>query len=104
MGVEEVGQRRLGQEHPHVLPGLVAVAFIYARDYLRANELHKGEFYVLGLFGLLGMGTGFGMGGGIIASLITAVVGAVALLFAISFITIITSDFCVIRIGVIVPF
>ncbi|MEM7432526.1 MAG: NADH-quinone oxidoreductase subunit NuoN [Pseudomonadota bacterium] len=35
--------------------GLVAVAFMYARDYLRANELHKGEFYVLGLFGLLGM-------------------------------------------------
>ena len=35
--------------------GFVAVAFIYARDYLRANDLHKGEFYVLGLFGLLGM-------------------------------------------------
>jgi NADH-quinone oxidoreductase subunit N len=35
--------------------GFVAVAFIYARDYLRANDIHKGEFYVLGLFGLLGM-------------------------------------------------
>ncbi len=35
--------------------GFVAVAFIYARDYLRANDLHKGEFYTLGLFGLLGM-------------------------------------------------
>ena len=35
--------------------GFVAVAFAYARDYLRANDLHKGEFYVLGLFGLLGM-------------------------------------------------
>ena len=35
--------------------GFVAVAFVYARDYLRANDLHKGEFYVLGLFGLLGM-------------------------------------------------
>jgi len=35
--------------------GIVAIAFIYARDFLRANDLHKGEFYVLGLFGLLGM-------------------------------------------------
>ena len=33
----------------------VAVSFFYARDYLRTNELHKGEFYLLGLFGLLGM-------------------------------------------------
>jgi NADH-quinone oxidoreductase subunit N len=37
------------------LCGFVALAFIYARDYLQANGLHKGEFYVLGLFGLLGM-------------------------------------------------
>lgn len=35
--------------------GFVALAFVYARDYLRANDLHKGEYYVLGLFGLLGM-------------------------------------------------
>ena len=35
--------------------GFVGIAFLYARDYLRANQLHKGEFYVLGLFGLLGM-------------------------------------------------
>jgi len=35
--------------------GFVAVAFLYARDYLRANDLHKGEYYILGLFGLLGM-------------------------------------------------
>ncbi len=33
----------------------VAIAFLYSRDYLRANDLHKGEFYLLGLFGLLGM-------------------------------------------------
>ncbi len=33
----------------------VAVVFLYSRDYLRANDLHKGEFYTLGLFGLLGM-------------------------------------------------
>ena len=35
--------------------GFVGVAFLYARDYLRANDLHKGEYYVLGLLGLLGM-------------------------------------------------
>jgi NADH-quinone oxidoreductase subunit N len=34
---------------------LVGVSFLYARDYLRANDLHKGEYYLLGLFGLLGM-------------------------------------------------
>ncbi len=35
--------------------GFVAIAFVYSRDYLRANDLHKGEFYTLALFGLLGM-------------------------------------------------
>ena len=35
--------------------GFVAIAFLYARDYLRANNLHKGEYYILGLLGLLGM-------------------------------------------------
>ena len=35
--------------------GFVALTFLYSRDYLRANDLHKGEFYVLGLVGLLGM-------------------------------------------------
>ena len=35
--------------------GFVALVFLYSRDYLRANDLHKGEFYVLGLIGLLGM-------------------------------------------------
>jgi NADH-quinone oxidoreductase subunit N len=34
---------------------LVGVGFVYARDYLKQNQLLKGEFYVLGLFGLLGM-------------------------------------------------
>lgn len=34
---------------------LVAVGFLYSRDYLRQNELMKGEYYLLGLFGLLGM-------------------------------------------------
>lgn len=33
----------------------VATVFLYARPYLRARGLHHGEFYVLGLFGLLGI-------------------------------------------------
>ncbi|NJN47276.1 MAG: NADH-quinone oxidoreductase subunit NuoN [Candidatus Competibacteraceae bacterium] len=32
-----------------------AVVFLYSRDYLRQRELFKGEYYVLGLFGVLGM-------------------------------------------------
>jgi NADH-quinone oxidoreductase subunit N len=35
--------------------GVVAVAFIYSRDYLRERELFKGEYYVLGLFATLGI-------------------------------------------------
>jgi len=35
--------------------GTVAPGFLYARDYLRQNGLMKGEYYLLGLFGLLGM-------------------------------------------------
>jgi len=35
--------------------GIVALGFLYARDYLRQNDLMKGEYYLLGLFGLLGM-------------------------------------------------
>jgi NADH-quinone oxidoreductase subunit N len=31
------------------------VVFLYAKDYLRQNNIFKGEFYVLGLFGVLGM-------------------------------------------------
>ena len=34
---------------------VVGVGFIYARDYLSQNSLVKGEYYLLGLFGLLGM-------------------------------------------------
>ncbi|MBT8108101.1 MAG: NADH-quinone oxidoreductase subunit NuoN [Gammaproteobacteria bacterium] len=33
----------------------VGVSFFYARDYLIANDLNRGEYYILGLFGLLGM-------------------------------------------------
>jgi NADH-quinone oxidoreductase subunit N len=29
--------------------------FLYAKDYLRARNMFKGEFYILGLFGVLGM-------------------------------------------------
>ncbi len=35
--------------------GIVALVFMYSRDYLRQNNLFKGEFFILGLFGLLGM-------------------------------------------------
>ena len=35
--------------------GFIGIVFLYSRDYLRANDLHKGEFYVLGMLGLLGM-------------------------------------------------
>jgi len=31
------------------------VTFLYARDYLRARNIFRGEYYVLGLFGVLGM-------------------------------------------------
>jgi NADH-quinone oxidoreductase subunit N len=35
--------------------GVVALSFYYARDYLQQNDLLKGEFFLLGLFGLLGI-------------------------------------------------
>ena len=34
---------------------LVALVFVYSRRYLKQRNIFKGEFYVLGLFGLLGM-------------------------------------------------
>ncbi|ADJ27532.1 NADH-quinone oxidoreductase subunit NuoN [Nitrosococcus watsonii] len=34
---------------------IVFGVFLYSRDYLQARALDKGEFYVLGLFGVLGM-------------------------------------------------
>lgn len=34
---------------------LVAIVFVYSRRYLQERNIFKGEFYVLGLFGLLGM-------------------------------------------------
>lgn len=38
-----------------VIYALVGVAFLYSRDYLQARNLFKGEYFVLGLFGVLGM-------------------------------------------------
>jgi NADH-quinone oxidoreductase subunit N len=35
--------------------GVVAVTFLYSRDYLRERALFKGEYYVLGLFATLGI-------------------------------------------------
>jgi len=46
---------RLSQVLKLAATGFVAIAFLYARDYLRSNDLNKGEYYLLGLFGLLGM-------------------------------------------------
>ncbi|HEY8519994.1 MAG TPA: NADH-quinone oxidoreductase subunit NuoN [Gammaproteobacteria bacterium] len=34
---------------------IVAAVFLYSRDYLEENGLFKGEFFLLGLFGLLGI-------------------------------------------------
>lgn len=34
---------------------IVALVFVYSRDYLKDRQIFKGEFYVLGLFGVLGM-------------------------------------------------
>jgi len=43
----------------HVLKGfavlMVGLSFVYARDNLAQNDLLKGEYFTLGLFGLLGM-------------------------------------------------
>ena len=35
--------------------GTVAVAFLYSREYLQRRELFKGEYFILGLFALLGI-------------------------------------------------
>ena len=34
---------------------VVGVAFVYSREYLRERDLYRGEYYVLGLFALLGI-------------------------------------------------
>jgi NADH-quinone oxidoreductase subunit N len=35
--------------------GIVAVTFLYSRDYLKSRNLYKGEYYVLALFATLGI-------------------------------------------------
>lgn len=35
--------------------GVVAVVFVYSREYLQERNIFKGEFYVLGMFATLGM-------------------------------------------------
>ena len=35
--------------------GIVTMVFVYSRQYLQQRNIFKGEFYVLGLFGALGM-------------------------------------------------
>lgn len=35
--------------------GIIALVFLYSRDYLQVRGLLKGEYFVLGLFGLLGI-------------------------------------------------
>ena len=35
--------------------GVIFIVFVYSRDYLKERNIFKGEFYVLGLFGVLGM-------------------------------------------------
>jgi NADH-quinone oxidoreductase subunit N len=38
-----------------VMYGAVFIAFVYSRDYIRLRNMFRGEYFVLGLFGLLGM-------------------------------------------------
>ncbi len=45
----------LGDVLKFFIVAIVAVVFIYSRDYLKDRKIFKGEFYVLGLFGVLGM-------------------------------------------------
>ncbi len=35
--------------------GAVALVFLFSRDYLKQKDLFKGEYFILGLFGLLGI-------------------------------------------------
>ena len=43
---------RLSQVLKLAAVGIVAIGFLYARDYLQQNKLFKGEYYLLGLFGI----------------------------------------------------
>lgn len=46
---------RMGDVLKIFIYAVTAGVFLYSREYLRARELFKGEYYVLGLFGVFGM-------------------------------------------------
>ena len=48
-------QDRLADTLKLFILAITFVIFVYSRDYLRQRDIFKGEFYVLGLFGVLGM-------------------------------------------------
>lgn len=48
-------QDPLGDTLKLFILAITFVVFVYSRDYLRERNIFKGEFYVLGLFGVLGM-------------------------------------------------
>ncbi len=46
---------RLAELLKLVIYGLTIFAFAYSRDYLRARDMYRGEYFVLGLFAVVGM-------------------------------------------------
>ncbi|MGB5279236.1 MAG: NADH-quinone oxidoreductase subunit NuoN [Gammaproteobacteria bacterium] len=48
-------QDQLGDTLKLFILAITFVVFVYSREYLRERNIFKGEFYVLGLFGVLGM-------------------------------------------------
>jgi NADH-quinone oxidoreductase subunit N len=46
---------QLGDTLKLFILAITFVVFVYSREYLRERNIFKGEFYVLGLFGVLGM-------------------------------------------------
>jgi len=48
-------QDSLGDTLKLFILAITFIVFVYSRDYLRERDIFKGEFYVLGLFGVLGM-------------------------------------------------
>jgi len=48
-------QDTMGDMLKLMLYGVVFVAFLYSREYIRDRNLYRGEYFVLGLLGLVGM-------------------------------------------------
>jgi NADH-quinone oxidoreductase subunit N len=48
-------QDRMGDLLKLMMYVAVFIAFVYSRDYIRLRNMFRGEYFVLGLFGLLGM-------------------------------------------------